>query len=94
MGPSVSPCGQPADASAVPGKDAGDPFAGGKGGAEDAARDGGAPPETVRACGWAHSVSSRPVRQKSPETYDEKLAQLEELRQAAIHHGSEQIALG
>src|SRR3954466_13962600 len=29
------------------------------------------------------------MRQKSPETYEEKLAQLEELRQAAIHHGSE-----
>src|SRR4051812_5341645 len=29
------------------------------------------------------------MRQKSPETYDEKLAQLEELRDAAIHHASE-----
>src|SRR5687767_2579257 len=29
------------------------------------------------------------MRQKSPETYEEKLAQLEELRHAAIHHGSE-----
>src|SRR3954466_2393702 len=29
------------------------------------------------------------MRQKSPETYEEKLAQLEELRQAAIHHGSQ-----
>ena len=27
------------------------------------------------------------MRQKSPETYEEKLAQLEELREAAIHHG-------
>ena len=29
------------------------------------------------------------MRQKSPETYEEKLAQLEELRDAAIHHASE-----
>ena len=29
------------------------------------------------------------MRQKSPETYEEKLAQLEELRHAAVHHGSE-----
>ena len=29
------------------------------------------------------------MRQKSPETYQEKLAQLVELRDAAIHHGSE-----
>src|ERR671912_1580198 len=29
------------------------------------------------------------MRQKSPETYQEKLAQLEELRDAAIHHASE-----
>jgi propionyl-CoA carboxylase beta chain len=29
------------------------------------------------------------MRQKSPETYEEKLVQLEELRHAAIHHGSE-----
>jgi propionyl-CoA carboxylase beta chain len=29
------------------------------------------------------------VRQKNPETYEEKLAQLEELRQAAVHHASE-----
>ena len=29
------------------------------------------------------------MRQKSPETYEEKLAQLEELREAAIHHASE-----
>jgi propionyl-CoA carboxylase beta chain len=29
------------------------------------------------------------VRQKNPESYDEKLAQLEELRQAAVHHASE-----
>src|SRR5438874_6632197 len=32
----------------------------------------------------------RPVRQKSPETYEEKLAQLQELREAAIHSASEQ----
>src|ERR1043166_2336339 len=29
------------------------------------------------------------MRQKVPETYEEKLAQLEELRDAAIHHGSQ-----
>ena len=29
------------------------------------------------------------MRRKSPETYEEKLVQLEELRHAAIHHGSE-----
>jgi propionyl-CoA carboxylase beta chain len=29
------------------------------------------------------------MRQKNPETYEEKLAQLEELRQAAVHHASE-----
>jgi propionyl-CoA carboxylase beta chain len=29
------------------------------------------------------------MRQKNPETYEEKLAQLQELRSAAIHHGSE-----
>src|ERR671913_1542918 len=29
------------------------------------------------------------MRQKSPETYEEKLAQLEQLRDAAIHHASE-----
>src|SRR4051794_114538 len=28
------------------------------------------------------------MRQKSPETYEEKLAQLEELREAAVHHAS------
>src|SRR2546421_6273057 len=32
----------------------------------------------------------RPVRQKFPETYEEKLAQLKELREAAIHSASEQ----
>src|ERR671938_995981 len=32
----------------------------------------------------------RAVRQKSPETYEEKLAQLQELREAAIHSASEQ----
>src|SRR5947208_15658549 len=30
------------------------------------------------------------MRQKSPETYEEKLAQLQELREAAIHAGSEE----
>ena len=30
------------------------------------------------------------MRQKVPETYEEKLAQLEELRDAAIHSASEQ----
>jgi propionyl-CoA carboxylase beta chain len=29
------------------------------------------------------------MRQKNPETYEEKLAQLEELRRAAVHHASE-----
>src|SRR3954462_1292390 len=29
-----------------------------------------------------------PMRQTSPETYEEKLAQLQELREAAIHHAS------
>ena len=29
------------------------------------------------------------MRQKSPETYEERLAQLEELRAAAVHHASE-----
>ena len=28
------------------------------------------------------------MRQKSPETYEERLAQLEELRAAAVHHAS------
>src|SRR5881227_3119694 len=32
----------------------------------------------------------RPVRQKFPETYEDKLAQLKELREAAIHSASEQ----
>src|SRR2546428_3248025 len=32
----------------------------------------------------------RPVRQKFPETYEEKLAQLQELREQAIHSASEQ----
>src|SRR2546423_1669634 len=32
----------------------------------------------------------RPVRQKFPENYEEKLAQLKELREAAIHSASEQ----
>src|SRR5688500_8199776 len=32
----------------------------------------------------------RPVREKVPETYEEKLAQLEELRHAAVHSASEQ----
>jgi propionyl-CoA carboxylase beta chain len=31
-----------------------------------------------------------PMRDKAPETYEEKLAQLEELRHEAIHAGSEQ----
>src|SRR6202047_3061616 len=30
------------------------------------------------------------MRDKAPETYEEKLAQLEELRQEAVHAGSEQ----
>ena len=30
-----------------------------------------------------------PVRQKTPETYDEKLAQLEDLRHQAVHSASE-----
>src|SRR5437867_1046645 len=34
-------------------------------------------------------VESAPVRQKFPETYEEKLAQLQELREAAIHSASE-----
>ena len=29
------------------------------------------------------------MRRKSPETYEEKLAQLQELREAVVHHGSE-----
>src|SRR5215218_7281044 len=29
------------------------------------------------------------MRQKSPETYEERLARLEELRAAAVHHASE-----
>src|SRR5919198_1398996 len=40
----------------------------------------------------SHSMSERniprPVRQKVPETYEEKLAQLNELREAAIHSAS------
>src|SRR3954453_6077709 len=31
-----------------------------------------------------------PMRKTSPETYEEKLAQLQELREAAIHSASEQ----
>src|SRR5437867_11824487 len=34
-------------------------------------------------------VESAPVRQKFPETYEEKLAQLQELREAAVHSASE-----
>ena len=34
-------------------------------------------------------LTSRPVRQKAPETYEEKLAQLQELREAAVHSAPE-----
>ena len=42
-----------------------------------------------RPAGAGRITCARPMRQKSPETYEEKLAQLEELRDAAIHHASE-----
>src|SRR5256714_2596922 len=37
----------------------------------------------------SRSGHRRPPRQKAPETYEEKLAQLEELRQAALHSAPE-----
>src|SRR3989449_5145247 len=37
----------------------------------------------------SRSGQRRPLRQKAPETYEEKLAQLQELRQAAIHSAPE-----
>src|ERR1700730_8408884 len=37
----------------------------------------------------SRSGHRRPVRQRSPETYEEKLAQLQELREAAIHSAPE-----
>src|SRR3989454_705785 len=37
----------------------------------------------------SRSGHRRPLRQKAPETYEEKLAQLQELRQAALHSAPE-----
>ena len=37
----------------------------------------------------AEHIDSRAMREKAPETYDEKLAQLRELRQEAIHNAGQ-----
>ena len=42
-----------------------------------------------RRPGAHQHIDSRAMREKAPETYDEKLAQLEELRQEAIHNAGQ-----
>src|SRR6202011_1378986 len=46
-----------------------------------------APPERAHVQGL--STLAHPMRDKAPETYEEKLAQLQELKQEATHAGSE-----
>src|SRR5215211_3382312 len=43
---------------------------------------------TCARCCSPHRIRA-PMRRKSPETYEERLAQLEELKAAAVHHASE-----
>src|SRR4051812_47559178 len=46
------------------------------------------------SCVWGHRARAvnrlpRPVRERNPETHDEKLSYLRELREAAVHSASE-----